>query len=384
MHRVNFLAVPFLIDVVIALGAVVLNLFAQNLGATPFQLGLLGFSWGVSYAILTPLAGRLADRLPRKPLMGAGLAVYGASMFAYGLCSSVNQLILLGLVNGTGCAFFWPVFETYLQGGDPEETNKRSGLFNMGWTLGLIVGSALGGYSMALGPRLVLKSLALLVFITTVYLMAILKEEGAVDEATEPEPSGIIRRKKEPLKFLHTAWIANFAVCFGTAITASIFPKVCRVEGIPDGIIGLLLSVLNIAQASTFLILSRTAIWHYRLAPVFASEGLVILGLTLIALGKGIPTYIIGMLLQGIGRGVTYSSSLFYGLEASESRGANMGVHEMLLGSAFTLGPLFGGLAAQAELKSAFGLGAGVIALALPVHLRMLARRTNPIRRASG
>ena len=65
-------------------------------------------------------------------------------------------------------------------------------------------------------------------------------------------------------------------------------------------------------------------------------------------------------------------------------RGANMGVHGMLLGSAFTLGPLFGGLAAQAELKSAFGLGAGVTALALPVHLRMLARRTNPIRRASG
>lgn len=381
MSGISFLIVPFLIDVIIAMGAVVLNLFAQNLGATPFQLGLFGFSWGVSYSILTPLAGRLADSLPRKPLMGAGLAVYGASMFAYGLCGSVNQLILLGLVNGLGCAFFWPVFETYLRGGDPEETNRRSGLFNMGWAFGLIVGSALGGYSMALGPRSVLKSLALLVFATTLYLMVSVREERAAEEAVEAEPRGIM--KKEPLKFLHTAWIANFVVCFGTAITASIFPKVCRAEGIPDGIIGLLLSALNVSQASTFFILSRTAIWHYRLAPVFASEGLVILGLMLIALGRGIPTYLVGMLLQGIGRGVTYSSSLLYGLEASESRGANMGVHEMLLGSAFTLGPLSGGLAAQAELKMAFWLGAGFIALAFPLHLRMLARQANPIRRAS-
>jgi MFS family permease len=76
---------------------------------------------------------------------------------------------------------------------------------------------------------------------------------------------------------------------------------------------------------------------------------------------------------------MSYSSSLFYGLSANDNRGANAGTHEMLVGSAFTFGPLLAGLVAQkVNLKAAFFLAAVVIAIGCAAQVcvaKMLNRR---------
>lgn len=369
MGNFDFLAIPYLIDLTIAASAILINLFAQNLGATPFQLGLLGFSWGIIYSAASFISGRLADRGPRRLFLIFGLSTYGSVMIGYSLSGSVRDLIMLNLLSGLGSAFFWPVFETFLhEEADPDGTNRRMGFFNIGWTMGIISGSAVGGYLMAFGPRLVFRSLGGLIFLTLIYLSLRLRGHRPKGQIA---PEGEVTRKKAlmpdlrvRLKFLYVAWVANFVLFFSGAATSSMFPKVARVEGIPDGIIGLLLSLINVGQGITFFILSRTSIWHYRMKPIFAFEGVSIVGMLLLGFGGARSTYAIGMLLQGLGRGMSYASSLLYVLSATESRGANAGVHEMLVGSAFTLGPLLAGLVAQRIfLKAAFFLASIVIFL---------------------
>ena len=369
MGNFDFLAIPYLIDLTIAAGAILINLFAQNLGATPFQLGLLGFSWGIVYSFASFISGRLADRGPRRLFLIFGLLTYGAVMLGYSLSGSVRDLIMLNLLSGLGSAFFWPVFETFLhEEGDPSGTNRRMGFFNIGWTMGIISGSAVGGYLMAFGPRLVFRLLGGLIFLTLIYLSLRLRGYPAAVRGLAVA-EGEMKRGKVPdlkvrLKFLYVAWIANFVLFFSGAATSSMFPKVARVEGIPDGIIGVLLSLINVGQGITFFILSRTSIWHYRMRPIFAFEGVALVGMLLLGFGGERATYALGMLLQGLGRGMTYASSLLYVLSATESRGAKAGVHEMLVGSAFTFGPFLAGLAAQKiALKAAFHLASIVILL---------------------
>jgi MFS family permease len=385
MANIDFLVVPFLIDITIAAGAIVINLFAQNLGATPFQLGLLGFAWGVVYSFGALASGRLADRAPRKLLLTLGLLIYGGVVMGYSFCSSVKHLIMLGFLSGLGSAFFWPVFETFLhEEDDPGETNRRMGFFNLGWTIGIISGSASGGYLMALGPRLVFRILGGVIFVTLTYLLFRLKRHSRkiapVSETRANERDKPPIPLRERLKFLHVAWVANFVIFFSGAATSSMFPKVARVEGIPDGLIGITLSLINVGQGVTFFMLSRTSIWHYRMAPIFTFEGVSLAGMLLLGLGGSRLAYVFGMLLQGLGRGMTYASSLLYGLSATESRGANAGVHEMLVGSAFTFGPFLAGLVAQKIfLKAAFHLAAGVIVLGWVVQLALIFRSSRDL-----
>ncbi|MCD6505671.1 MFS transporter [Candidatus Poribacteria bacterium] len=368
MGNFDFLAIPYLIDLTIAASAILINLFAQNLGATPFQLGLLGFSWGIVYSFASFISGRLADRGPRRLFLIFGLSIYGAVIIGYSFSGSVRDLIMLNLLSGLGSAFFWPVFETFLhEEADPGGTNRRMGFFNLGWTMGIISGSAVGGYLMAFGPRSVFRFLGGLIFLTLSYLS--LRLRGCPAKVTSVGEEDMRKKVSLPdlrgrLKFLYVAWIANFVLFFSGAATSNMFPKVARVEGIPDGIIGVLLSLINVGQGITFFILSRTSIWHYRMTPIFAFEGVSLVGMLLLGFGGERSTYAFGMLLQGLGRGMTYASSLLYVLSATESKGANAGVHEMLVGSAFTLGPLLAGLVAQKiALKAAFHLASIVILL---------------------
>jgi len=368
MGNFDFLAIPYLMDFTTAASDILINLFAQNLGAMPFQLGLLGFSWGIAFSSVSLISGRLADRGPRKLFLIFGLSIYGTVMIGYSFSKSVRDLIMLYFLVGLGGALFWPVFVTFLhEEADPSETNRRMGFFNLGWTMGIISGSALGGYLMAFGPRFIFRLLGSLVFLTLIYLSLRLRscpvkvtsggEEDMRKKVSLPDLRG-------RLIFLYVAWIANFVLFFSGAATSSMFPKVARVEGIPDGIIGVILSLVNVGQGIIFFILSRTSIWHYRMAPIFAFEGVSLVGTLLLGFGGARLTYALGMLLQGLGRGMTYASSLLYVLSATESRGANAGIHEMLVGSAFTFGPLLAGLVAQKiTLKAAFHLASIVILL---------------------
>jgi len=372
MENRDFFIIPFMIDTTIAMGFIVLNLFAQDLGATPFQLGLMGFTSGVFYSIASVISGRLADNVPRRLLLTFGLLLYGSVMMSYAWCSTPKQIILLGFLNGLGNAFFWPVFETFLhEEGDSKGTNRRVGLFNIGWTLGFIFGSFAGGYTMKLGAPLVFRILAFTVLLNLIYLLT--KEMGKIHKMKDVEPMEQPSTINPYLaRYLHIAWIALFVVYFAGGATMSIFPKIARTESIPDGQIGMILALISIGQGITFFLLSKTSRWHYKFAPLLIFQGISAAGLFMLAGFSSRLGYVFGMVFQGIGRGMAYTSSLYYGLSVSGAKGANTGTHEMLIGFAFTFGPLFGGFVAQnVSLKSTFYLCAVVLAIGSSIQIWM-------------
>ncbi len=57
----------------------VMPVFASELGAGGFSLGMIIAAFSISRGILQPVVGSLSDRLGRKRFLVAGLFIYGLS-----------------------------------------------------------------------------------------------------------------------------------------------------------------------------------------------------------------------------------------------------------------------------------------------------------------
>ena len=391
MKPAFFFLIPFLVDFVMAGTGIVVNFYAQDLQASPRQLGMLGFAWGIPYMMCCIVIGRLADRWPRRLLMAAGLALATIVVNSYQYMTSPSGLILLNVAIGAVCALFWPVFETLLHSSDKHTGNRTMGLFNIGWTLGIGGGAAIGGFlsqwDTALGldtlSSVTLATLGLLLFATRNGIPPLYEEK---EESAPLDPDASHAAPSERATYLYLAWTANFTLWFAAGGVNALFPKLCRSLLIPDHTSGMLLALIMAGQAVSFFLIARTTAWHYRLGPMVAFQLLATLGCVLVASGESPTGFALAMILMGIGRGLTYSCSLYYGLAAESGKGANAGIHEMLIGVSSALGPLVSGEVAQVfGLRAPFYLCGAVgligVILELLIWKRVLAVRVSPDKR---
>ncbi len=112
-----------------------LPLYLQNsLGYTALQAGMVFFPVGIIQAIMSPIAGRLADRVnPKIPVL-IGIALTFISMYMYkdlSLTSEYNQIILPLVIRGFGMGFmFIPLSTIAINDITKEKMAQATGLFN--------------------------------------------------------------------------------------------------------------------------------------------------------------------------------------------------------------------------------------------------------------
>ena len=135
----------------VALGASIvvplLPVYATQMGATGYQLGLIFSAFALARSILLPAVGYLSDTYGRRIFMLIGLMIYSMIAVAFALVNSVNQLIFCRLIQGAGAAMVIPIARAYA--GDmapPGQEGQTMGHFNMAFFGGLACGPWIGGY----------------------------------------------------------------------------------------------------------------------------------------------------------------------------------------------------------------------------------------------
>ncbi len=112
-----------------------LPLYLQNsLGYTALQAGLVFFPVGIIQAIMSPIAGKLADKVnPKIPVL-IGITLTFISMYMYkdlSLTSEYNQIILPLIIRGFGMGFmFIPLSTIAINDITKEKMAQATGLFN--------------------------------------------------------------------------------------------------------------------------------------------------------------------------------------------------------------------------------------------------------------
>ena len=122
-----------------------LPFYATNLGASPFEVGLIIASYSGMQFLFAPIWGSLSDRYGRRPLLLVGLFGSAVSYLVFGLANSLGVLLLSRVIAGIMGANI-PVAQAYIADSTTIERRARGmGLIGAAFGLGFIFGPAIGG-----------------------------------------------------------------------------------------------------------------------------------------------------------------------------------------------------------------------------------------------
>ncbi len=129
------------------------SIYLKDLGASDFQIGLSFSTFSVSFMLLSPFSGKLADRDERWRRILITSLLYGVVIALYGIFQFVWFILLLGLVEGAIVSFFQPVTDAYLASvADPRVQGRVQGAFVTIGMAGAAVSALLGSVLYGIAP----------------------------------------------------------------------------------------------------------------------------------------------------------------------------------------------------------------------------------------
>lgn len=131
------------------------TLLMTSRGAAQWQVGLSWTLFSVSFALMSPLAGRLTDRLDRRRLAIAASVTSSAFVMTYPFIKQPPVLIGLGVVEAIGVAVSFPAAQSLLsQLAHADALGRAQGLFTTAESAAMAAASAASGYLFAADRRL--------------------------------------------------------------------------------------------------------------------------------------------------------------------------------------------------------------------------------------
>ncbi|MFH1742885.1 MAG: MFS transporter [bacterium] len=328
-----------------------LPFLAIRLGAGPIQLGMLGSATMGVYTVTCLSLSKWVDRLRPKMLVMTALALACLVALAVSTARSVGVLILLAGLDGFLSALYWPLVMAWLGRRSAEtELTRHLGLFNLSWSSGVPIGTVAAGYLFEIRPALPFYVSAFMVLVT-LFVIAHVPKQSTLhrDEriSTAPAESPERRRRSGKRYFLYLAWLSMLASFFTIWNVRYQLPKRAIDAGMGEGEIALFLFVMSIAQLLLFLVLARSDAWQFRFRYIFLAHFMSAMSMLLVFFSLSQLSLFIAMILFGVGNGIVYFSSLYYGMALQTVRGRNAAIHESTIGAGFLLGAFGGGLLAE-------------------------------------
>lgn len=117
-----------------------------DLHASTATLELVVAGYGIAYAVLLVLGGRLGDTFGRRKLFLLGLTLFTLTSLACGVAPDAATLVLARVAQGAASAMLLPQVLSIIQAGTSGERRSRAiGLFGATGGIATVIGQLLGG-----------------------------------------------------------------------------------------------------------------------------------------------------------------------------------------------------------------------------------------------
>ncbi|MGC8545519.1 MAG: MFS transporter [Athalassotoga sp.] len=340
-----------------------INAIAAQWNLSFFTIGILNFVGALFYVIASLFFGRIGDRIGQKKVL-----IFSVFLFLifsiYGFFLS-NILDLFIFTMGFNFFFgtFFPQIEGLLSkrekelGIDPVNTINR---FTISWSLGNIIGVAMGPFLIIKFPYVVF-GYGIVLNLSSYLILK--KDFARHGESISFEPSPELKKSSNTIDFpkisLYRTVYRSTYFLLGLIYSAIIplFPKLINMNGLPIGITGFIIVGTNIGVVLTFILLERLKSWVGN--PKTAAIFLIVFPLmTLFIFMRPTPViFFVISFLAGMSYAIPYTYAIFYGLNSQKAdHGKQGGFHEAITGLTTGIGPLLGGLALQIS-NGLMGLG---------------------------
>jgi len=350
----------------------------ERFHSNALMLGILGSGPAIVYALGCAGSGFWTDRFGFRKTIILACAIVFLAFCSIFLVERFRHLFLLTMGVALGASFFWPAMIRWLgDDGNSGQLKVRVGNYNIALIGGVMVGPLIGGLLISANYRLpYIISAGLIIGI--LIILAVWREKTVTVAAGDALPiSPPEAEEKSVPGFIYIGWAANFAAWFAIGGSQALFPELAKAlpAVIGDSFLGVLFSLIAGGEIAVFLILRKTARWHYNYRFLFLFQLLGIGGLLILALNSHPALFLLAFLGIGFAGGMTYFSSIFYSIHKQDSKGKKSGFHESFLGLGVALGPITGGLAARGlGLRAPYYLAIAVFAASILVQVWILKR----------
>lgn len=341
-----------------ALGTVLVSPLLDSLtgpfAVSDVRVGLLMTAFTAPSVVGIPLVGMLSDRYGRKPVLVAGLALFGLSGSAVALAPTFDVALGLRVLQGIGYAGITPVLITAigdLYAGSREATAQGLRFTSSGLSQGLFPLIA----GLLVGVAWQYPFLIYFLAVPSALLVAVWFEEPARAASADAAAAdgGATTRRAEYVRALlrlvvHPkigAVLVAFTVpsfLYLAFLTYNSFLVVEVLDSSP-GVAGVLTTVVSLIYAVTASQAGRiSAYFGSRVIPLVASNVFMGGGLALAALAPGVPVAMLGIAVTGLGIGLAFSllRSVLTRLAPEAFRGGLVGVGESVIRLSNTLAPV--------------------------------------------
>lgn len=373
-------AITCSVGLVVGAERVVVPALAGSVFHVATFLATLSFiiSFGVVKSLLNLVAGRLADRIGRKPLLLLGWAVALPIPFMIILAPSWGWVVAANVLLGMNQGFAWTMTVTSkidLVGprnrGFALGINEFSGY--LGVSVGGFIGGALGGaYGLRVAPFVFVFAVVVVTLLVAWLFVRETIPYARLEALTQrsqgaPSPNG---EGAQPLPslgaiFALTTWgdralaavsQAGLVEKFTDTLAWGLFPLYFARQGLSLPAIGALVAVYTGSWAVLQIYTGRLTDRIGRKWPIVGGMWLAAVGIVVVTLSHGVAGWAGGALLMGVGMALLYPTLLASVSDVARPRwrGTSLGVYRLWRDGGYAVGGVAIGLVADR-----FGLLAG-------------------------
>lgn len=308
---------------------------------------------GLVYAIAAWQAGRFAQRHGYFNALKIGFALMILAMTGGALSQHATGVIASAGLFNAGMCFLWPTIEALVsEGGDAVTLPRAVGTYNLVWAstnaLALFCGGTL--YESVGHKTIFYVPLALCVgqLATTFWLAKSINgvtHHAAPASVLPPDP-----HRPSPTKtraFLRMAWLANPVAYIAINTFIPELPNVAAHFHLSPMFAGFACSLWGFVRFGTFLTLWFWTGWHYQFRWLVSAFVLLIVSFVSILTVPSLTVLVVAQIFFGGAIGLIYYSSLFYSMDAGDTKGEHGGIHEAAIGLGNCIGPASGAAAVQ-------------------------------------
>jgi hypothetical protein len=280
---------------------------------------------------------RVSSSSPRAMLRRA-LAVWTiAALLPLAAAHSEPMLWAAALIGAAASAMTWPIVESYLSAGrHGPEMRAAIGRFNVIWT----PATALGLVLMPLVSQTGMLAALVLSAVGSVGALAATLALPAHPGTHEPEAAQAAVGREYKFLLRAASWLLpmSYVLC---SVMGPLLPH--RLAEVSGGRAGAgVASLWMVARFATLLTMWRTGFWHGRWATLAFGGAAIALGLAAILLAPSLGVAAAGLILFGVGMGLTYYAAIYYSLSVGHAAVDAGGTFEALIGFGYFAGPVIG------------------------------------------
>jgi predicted MFS family arabinose efflux permease len=312
---------------------------------------LLGFV----YALAAWQAGKFAQRRGYFFALKVGFGIMAVSLGAgIFLNSALTQIFSAACVT-VGMCFIWPTLEALVSDGETAAQLPRAvGIYNVVWAVTNALAYFVGGTLIEMfGYKIIFTMPLIFVFAMLALTLWLQKHarqiareaSGKSETELPPEPHRPASPKAKA--FLRMAWLANPFAYIAINTLIAVIPGIAAKFDLSPMFAGFICSLWCFVRLGAFIVLWHWTKWHYKFRWLLASFAILILSFATILLSPNLILLIIAQLFFGGAIGLIYYSSLFYSMDAGDTRGEHGGIHEAAIGLGNCVGPAIGASALE-------------------------------------